>query len=310
LQNHNVFISGSNGWIGKSFQKTLKMNNRSTEAINRVDLVKFTARIKALSSAFESSTVIHCAGLAHQHASTSEQLLFEANAELPTKLATIARDAGSNTFVLISSAKVMGDISKKAFVETDSCHPIGAYAQSKLAGELQVESVLKNSGTRLIIVRPPLVYGPEVKANFHSLMRLADSGLPLPLLGANQPRSMIYLENLTSMVLDLINLPEAQGCFLLSDQESLSTCEWVRRLRIQFGKPARLFSGPYGIIKSAARLSNQSDKFDRLFEPFVLNTQKVTQLGITPKFRIAQSIQLTAEWFKVNQNKRRLQTER
>jgi nucleoside-diphosphate-sugar epimerase len=302
LQNSKIFISGSNGWIGQSFQKALQQRNVATEGIDRNNLPNFATRLSASKETSGNKIVIHCAGLAHQPKNTHYSKMLDANAQLPAHLAAIAKDAAADTFVLISSAKVMGDFSSAGFVETDSCKPIGAYAQSKLAGEVKVRSVLKDSKTRLIIVRPPLVYGPEVRANFLSLMRLAYSGLPLPLLNATQPRSMIYIGNLISTVLDLINHSNASGCYLLSDQESLSTAEWIERLRTEFALPTRLFSVPTSLMRVGSRLAGQSSKFERMFDPFLLNTKKLTTLGIEPKIDISQSIGLTARWFKLQQN--------
>jgi UDP-glucose 4-epimerase len=301
LQNSKIFISGSNGWIGHTLRETLTQKNIATEGIDRNNLSNFASSLNASDETNGNKIVVHCAGLAHQPNNTDYNKMLEANAQLPAQLAAIAKDAAADTFVLISSAKVMGDVSSAGFVETDSCNPIGAYAQSKLAGEVQVRSVLKNSKTRLIIVRPPLVYGPEVRANFLSLIRLAYSGVPLPLLNATQPRSMIYIENLTSIVWDLINNSNANGCYLVSDQESLSTVGWVQRLRTEFALPTRLFSGPTGLMRLASSLVGQSSKFERLFDPFLLNTQKLAALGIEPKIDIKQSINLTAQWFKLQQ---------
>ncbi len=276
--------------------------NVATEGIDRTNLQNFATRLNVSDETSGNKIVVHCAGLAHQPKNTPYSKMLEANAQLPAQLAAIARDAAVDTFVLISSAKVMGDFSDAGFVETDSCKPIGAYAQSKLVGEVQVRSVLKNSKTRLIIVRPPLVYGPGVQANFLSLIRLAYSGLPLPLLNANQPRSIIYIENLILIVLDLINNPNANGCYLVSDQESLSTAEWIKRLRTEFALPTRLFSGPTKLMRFGSSLIGQSSKFERLFDPFLLNTKKLAALGIEPKIDNTQSISLTAQWFKLQQN--------
>jgi UDP-glucose 4-epimerase len=302
LQNSKIFISGSNGWIGQSFQNALQHRNVATEGIDRNSLSNFAARLNVSDETSRRKIVIHCAGLAHQPNNTDYSKMLEANAQLPAQLAAMAKDAAADTFVLISSAKVMGDSSEAGFVETDSCKPMGTYAQSKLAGEDQVSSVLKNSETRLIIVRPPLVYGPEVRANFLSLIRLAYSGLPLPLLNATQPRSMIYIENLISIVLDLINNSNANGCYLVSDQEALSTAEWIKRLRTEFALPTRLFSGPTSLMRFGSMLIGQSGKFERLFDPFFLNTKKLAALGIEPKIDITQSVNLTAQWFKLQQN--------
>jgi UDP-glucose 4-epimerase len=301
LQKNHVFISGSNGWIGNAVCKAFQNQKIATEGIDRRCLPNFATQLKVAVATDCLKTVVHCAGLAHQPNNSHLHEMLQANAELPASLAKIARDAGVNTFVLISSAKVMGDVSERGLIETDVCHPNGAYAQSKLAGEIQVKAVLEHSQTRLIIVRPPLVYGPQVRANFLSLMRLAYSGLPLPLQYATQPRSMIYIENLTSIILDLITKSEADGCYLVSDQKSLSTAEWIKRLRIQFAMPPRLFPLPQGLMRAASAFTGQSSKFERLFDPFLLNTNKIAALGIEPKIDISQSIRQTAQWFAMNQ---------
>jgi nucleoside-diphosphate-sugar epimerase len=302
LQRTNIFISGVNGWIGRSFHTTLQDRAASVEGIDRGNLQGFVTQLRNFAGNDTKQTIIHCAGLAHQPINVDYRQMLEANAELPTQLATMARDAGAHTFVLISSAKVLGDSGGIGFTENDACNPIGAYARSKLEGEASVKAVLNNSNTRLIIVRPPLVYGPKVRANFLSLVKLAHSGLPLPLLNATQPRSMIYIENLTSMVLDLIDHHNADGCYLLSDDKSLSTSDWIRQFRREFDLSARLFSMPIGFMRVSSLLAGQSAKFERLFDPFLLNTEKITALGIQPKMTVPQTISLTASWFKSTQN--------
>ncbi len=264
------------------------------QAINRGNLEQFKRSAENIAG---NQVLIHCAGLAHQASNVSHAQLIMANATFPTQLATIASQAKFRVFVLVSSAKVMGDNSAQGLRETDDCQPIGSYAQSKLEGEIRVSAALKNSQTRLIIVRPPLVYGPEVSANFLQLLKLAQTGFPLPLLGATGQRSMIYIENLMSIVLKLIENPLAQGTYFVSDNEALSTSEWIKRLRRQFQVSNRQFYFPPHILSLLSSAIGQRSKFDRLFDPFLLDTEKLNALGINAPFTLAQSIGATADWF-------------
>jgi nucleoside-diphosphate-sugar epimerase len=185
--------------------------------------------------------VVHLAGIAHRRG-VSEDDFERVNVVLAREVGRAAAAAGAR-MVYLSSVKVHGDESAEPLTEASPLAPSDAYARSKVRAEEALRAV---AGLQLAILRPVLVYGPHVRANFRALMRAVAAGIPLPLAGIGNQRSLLYVGNLCDAILRLLPAPRA-ATYLLCDGPALSTPQLCNRLGEALGTPARLFTVP-GIL--------------------------------------------------------------
>jgi nucleoside-diphosphate-sugar epimerase len=182
-------------------------------------------------------------------------------------LARAAAKNGVRRLVYMSSVRAMGETTRPGapFRPTDSPLPREAYGRAKLAIEQALATAAQETGLELVILRPPLVYGPAVKANFRALIRLSASGLPLPFAGIANRRSLIFLDNLVDAAARAAVHPAAAGHVLLArDAADLSTAELIRQLAAGLGRPARLFAMPQAVLAVCRRLPALGTFFARL----------------------------------------------
>jgi UDP-4-keto-D-QuiNAc 4-reductase len=188
--------------------------------------------------------------------------------------------AGVKRFVFLSSAKVNGEgRDSSAYRAEDPIAPQDAYARSKSAAERVIAEICGRSGMEFVIIRPPLVYGPGVRANFYKLLRLVELALPLPLASIRNRRSLVGVSNLVDFVETCMVHPLAAGkVWLVSDGEDLSTPELIRRLAIIMHRPARLFSCPPSVARVTSRLLGRGEEAARLCDSFMLDTQPANDI--------------------------------
>jgi nucleoside-diphosphate-sugar epimerase len=208
--------------------------------------------------------VVHLANRAHR----SGRLAADHGEEQAARvLAHSAAKAGVRRLIHMSSARAMGEATLPAapLRATDPPRPSDPYGRGKLAIERALQAAARESGIELVILRPPLVYGPGVKANFRALMRLVASGLPLPLAGIGNRRSLIFIDNLVDLVGRACLHPGAAGRVLLArDGADLSTPELIRLLAAALDRPARLFGVPQPALAVLRRLPTLGPLFTRL----------------------------------------------
>jgi nucleoside-diphosphate-sugar epimerase len=215
--------------------------------------------------------VMHLAARAHVTADrgTENSDLYRAsNTVLTRRLAAAARAAGVRRFVFVSSIKAFGESDRgRPFGPDDPPQPVDAYGRSKLAAERALLEECAAGGMRPVVVRPPLVYGPGVRANFLRIMRIVERGLPLPFGAIRNRRSMVSRANLVDFLCLCRDAPAAaDGTWLVSDGEDLSTPDLIRRLARIMGKPARLFAIPPPLLRGVARLLGFGGEMTRLTE--------------------------------------------
>ena len=270
----------------------------------------FTARQKLISyqnwtdqsladvSPNDELVVIHLAGLAHQMQGASDADMQAANTNFAVQVARQALIANCKTFVLVSTAKVMGDRTAKPVDENDTAQPSDVYSEAKHAAEIALQAIFKNSPCKLIIVRPPLVYGPEAIANFKSLMQWCASGVWLPFGAISKPRSMVYIDNLCDALLWCGFSNKAQtGTYFVRDSEELSIKHWITHIRNGLKRPARLIFVPIGLIKALAVVANKTNKIDKLVSPFQISDKRIRSHGWIAPICVRQAIALTcAAW--------------
>jgi nucleoside-diphosphate-sugar epimerase len=247
--------------------------------------------------------VVHCAARAHVMGDSEIDPLAvyrEVNVEGTRCLAKQAVSYGIKRFIYISSIKVNGEgTSGHPFKADDIAAPEDSYGISKWEAEQVLQKISSNSKLEIVIIRPPLVYGPRVRANFLKLMRLVKSGLPLPLGAIRNIRSFVALDNLVDLILTCLHHPAAiDQTFLVSDGDDLSTPELLRRIAKAFEKPLRLIPISVLLLRTAALLLGKKDISQRLCGSLQIDIGKAKQLlGWTPKFSVDAALLKTTKHF-------------
>ena len=249
-------------------------------------------------------TVTHCAARVHvmaDQAANPLQAYRRANTDGTLTLARQAAEAGVRRFVFLSSIKVLGEKTATGarFHADTQPRPQDPYAVSKLEAEKGLRAIAAQTGMEVVIIRPPLVYGPGVKANFLSMMRWLHRGLPLPLAAVRNHRSLVALDNLVDLIVTCIDHPAAANqTFLVSDGEDLSTPDLLRRMGRALGKPARLFAVPQGVLEAGASLLGRRATLERLCGSLQVDISATRQtLGWTPPVTLDAALEQTARWF-------------
>ncbi|MBD9575182.1 UDP-glucose 4-epimerase family protein [Pseudomonas sp. BGr12] len=246
--------------------------------------------------------VIHCAARVHVMDEQAADPLAEfraVNVEATRHLAQQAAAAGAKRFVFVSSIKVNGE-------ETAPGHPFTAdaepkpqdpYGQSKLEAEQALFDVARQTGLEVAVVRPPLVYGPGVKANFASLMRALQRRLPLPFGSIDNRRSLVARDNLVDLLLLCARHPAAAGqVFLVSDGEDLSTAQLCRGLSKALGVRPRLLPVPAALLRLLGLLAGRSQQVQRLLGSLQVDISTTrSRLGWTPPVSVEQALRAAAQ---------------
>ena len=228
--------------------------------------------------------VIHLAARVHVMNDVAFDPLEEyrnANTLATIHLAEEAANAGVKRFIYLSSIKVNGEetASGKSYSEDSMPAPIDPYGVSKWEAELGLEKVCAQTGMEFVIIRPPLIYGPGVKANFQKLMGLVAKGLPLPLGSIRNQRSMLALDNLVSFIAEATTNPSAANQrFLLSDGQDVSTSQLLKLLAKGMGKSIWLLPVPVFILRAAAQVLGATAAADRLLGSLQIDSSKARQL--------------------------------
>lgn len=273
-----VLVTGATGFIGRALCADFSGNGWQVTA---GDL-----RQPGWEDALQGNQVIvHLAGVAHTRGAPA--LYEEVNVAATERLASAAVRAGVRRLVFVSSIKVNGEATPpdRPFQATDTPAPQDHYGQSKWRAEQLLARV---PGLDVVVVRPPLVYGPGVRANFLRLLRLVDTGLPLPFGSIRNRRSLIYLGNLVSLLRRCAEYPGAAGkTFLAADGEDLSTPELARRMARALGRTAHLLPFPAFLLPSKLANSLVVD-FDATR----------ARLDWTPPYSVDEGLAQTVNWYR------------
>ena len=243
------------------------------------------------------AAVVHCAARVHiMHDTEADPLTAfrTVNVEGTLNLARQAADAGVKRFVFISSVKVNGEHTAPGipFIETDAPNSQDAYGQSKHEAEQGLHRIAAETGMEVVIIRPPLVYGTGVKANFAALMRAVQRGWFLPLGAVHNQRSLVVLDNLVDFIVTCITHPQAANqTFFVSDGQDLSTTELVRGMARAAGVPARLLPVPVWVLQAGARLLGKEDAVQRLCGNLQVDISKARRLlGWVPPVSVEEGL--------------------
>ncbi len=250
-------------------------------------------------------TVIHLAARVHVMKDKSADPLtefFKVNLYGTSNLAQQAASAGVKRLVYVSSIKVNGEQTSdtQSFSELDEPDPQDPYAISKLQAEQVLHSISRETGLEVVIIRPPLVYGPGVKGNFLKLLTAIDKGIPLPLAGARNARSLVYVGNLVDALVSCATSPAAGGqTYLASDGGDISTAMLVENIARALGRNNKSFYLPPGLLRRVAAMLGRAAQVDRLFGSLRINDSKIrSELGWVPPYTMEQGLRDTAEWYR------------
>lgn len=315
-----LMVTGVTGFVGKQLCTALD-NADGVEVIAAVrepknigvqevvvgDINSYTTWKASLN---QVDVVFHLAARAHVMQDDVEDPLAafrEVNLLGTVNLARQAAAAGVKRFVYVSSIKVNGEYTDvKPFTETDEPDPQDPYGISKWEAEQALQKISHETGMEIVIVRPPLVYGPGVKANFYSLLNLVSKALPLPLGSIHNRRSMIYVGNLVDALILCATHPVAAGqTYLVSDGEDVSTPQLIRAIASAMRRPDRVFPFPLSLMRSAASVLGRSSVVDRLTQSLEVDSGKIRkELDWRPPYSMQQGLQETVDWFLQSSNRR------
>lgn len=306
-----ILVTGSNGFLGGHLVERMKGENLSLldRGINnrypdhpfyQSEINSFNDYSKALE---RCNTVIHCAARVHvmdDQALSPLDLYRDVNTAGTLNLANQSIKAGVKRFIFISSIKVNGEVSKKGhpFKSSDVHEPKEAYGQSKSEAERQLIELSKTTDLEVVIIRPTLVYGPGVKANFSSLMQLVSKGFPLPFgcITTNR-RSLVSIENLVDLIVTCVDHPKAANqVFLVSDDHDVSTSDIIYYMAIALDKIPLQLPVPKWGYKLAGRILGKKDVIDRLLGSLQVDITHTKQtLDWKPPQSLEEGFRLAAE---------------
>jgi nucleoside-diphosphate-sugar epimerase len=299
-----VLVTGGNGFIGHAILVRLRAEGLDVQMVSREAMRTGELVVGDISLPVDwhkerlgCAVVIHLAARVHVMNDIEVDPLTAfriVNVEGTLNLARKAASLGVKRFVFISSVKVNGEstLPGRAFTEADAAIPQDLYSQSKYEAEQGLHKISAETGMELVIIRPPLVYGPGVKANFAALMHAVRRGLPLPLGSVHNQRSLVALDNLVDFIVSCICHPQAANqTFLVSDGQDLSTTELVRGMAQAAGLPALLLPVPVWALQAGASLLGKGDVVQRLCGNLQVDISKARNLlGWVPPVSVDEGL--------------------
>lgn len=305
-----LLVTGANGLVGAALCQALRAHEVPFVPCVR----KLPSSQLAKPTAFETgdlsnsvdwkpalagcSVVVHLAARVHmmrEQVADPDAVYRAMNLDATIRLAEQAAEQGVRRFVYVSSVKVNGERTlDQPFRAEDPPAPEDAYGRSKLAAELALQAWAVETGTELVIVRPPLVYGPGVRANFLRLMQLVKIGVPLPLGSIMNRRSMVSLANLVDFLLLCASHPGAAGAtWMVSDNHDLSLPELITLIAAAMGRPARLLPVPVGLLSAGAVILGRRAAASRLLDSLQVDVRPaLDRLGWAPPLDVETGIRL------------------
>ncbi len=311
----SVLLTGANGFVGQGLLKRLVTKNGTSirAVVRRLDLVRPMVNVDVIQIAdlgaqnnWETAlngvdVLVHTAARVHVMKETALDPLAEfrrVNVAATLSLARQAAAAGVRRFIFISSIKVNGEMTQKCkpFSAEDIPVPLDAYAISKMEAEVGLREIAKQSGMEVVVIRPPLVYGPGVKGNFLNMMHWLYRGFPLPLGAIDNQRSFVGLDNLVDLIITCLEHPVAANqTFLVSDDEDVSTTQLLCRMAKVMGKAALLLPAPVWLLTNSAALFGRSSVVRRLCDSLQLDISKTKKLlGWHPPVTLDEGLERTA----------------
>ena len=314
---HKVFLTGASGFVGSAILRRLVSDGTTVIAAVRQGNLVSSPLVRSVQfhsleqendwggALTECDVLIHSAARVHVMNDTETDPLAafrRVNVEGTLALARQAIAAGVKRFVFISSIKVNGEGTQpgKPYTANDTPQPQDPYGISKLEAETALQALARKSGLEVVIVRPVLVYGPGVKANFLNMMRWLDRGIPLPFGAIHNRRSLVALDNLVDLIVTCMSHEAAANqVFLVSDGEDLSTTELLRRMGQALGRPARLLPVPAVLLSAGAKALGKGSLSQRLCGSLQVDINKtIDLLGWHPPVKVDTALQAAARHYQ------------
>ena len=311
-----VLVTGATGFIGQALIKCLSNHDFEITATTRQDNASLTPNVRQIqvgdllpstdwSDALSGvNVVIHLAARVHIMNDDSGDPAAEFRKINTLGTLNLARQAAKlkvSRFIYLSSIKVNGEttIVDEPFNEQVSVVPTDPYGLSKYLAEQGLEEIANQTMMDVVIIRPPLVYGPNVKANFETMMKWLYKGIPLPLGTIHNQRSLVALDNLVDLIKTCIEHPNASNqIFLVSDDEDLSTTELLQRLAVSLGKSSHLVPVPAYLLTTVATLLGKRNFAQRLCGSLHIDISHTKQaLGWSPPVSVTKALQDTANTY-------------
>lgn len=265
--------------------------------VNEVEVGDISPKTPWSQALIDVDVVLHLAARVHvMRDKTTDSLakFRRTNVQATLNLARQAAGFGVRRFVFVSSVKVNGEstLNNVPFTPEDSPSPVDPYGISKMEAERGLREIAAQSGMEVVIIRPPLVYGPGVKANFEALLRAIQRGWLLPFGAVHNKRSLVGIDNLVDFVVVCMTHPHAANqTFLVSDGQDLSTNELVRGLARALGVPARLLSVPVWVLRIIGALIGKKGAVQRVTGNLQLNISKANKLlGWVPPISVEEGL--------------------
>lgn len=315
----NILLTGASGFVGSGVRRSLLQRGMPVRSVFRSETSALMSDIRGdtvewqpsldgstdwRTAVAEIDAVVHCAARVHVMRDTAVDPLSELrniNTLGTMNLARQAAAAGVKRFVFVSSIKVNGEGTAPGmpFTAQQPPAPIDPYGVSKWEAEQQLRKLSAETGMEVVIIRPVLVYGPGVKANFLNMMKWLYKGVPLPLGAIHNKRSLVALENLVDLIVTCIAHPQAANqTFLVSDGEDLSTTELLRRMSHMLGKRPHLLPVPAWMLETAAKLLGKQSVAQRLCGSLQVDISDTRErLGWTPPVSVDAALRKTAQHF-------------
>jgi nucleoside-diphosphate-sugar epimerase len=306
---NRVYLTGASGFVGAAllsrlshdlFACTIAVRNalQTVPAGVRVETITSLAGDANLRAGLaEQDVVVHCAARAHVMKDEVVDPLAEyrrVNVEGTLNLAKQAAEVGVKRFIFISSIKVNGEVTVdgQPFSANDEPDPADPYGLSKLEAEQGLLVLAAETGMEVTIIRPVLVYGPGVKGNFASMIKLVEKGIPLPLGAIHNKRSLVGIDNLVDLIICCIDHPAAANqVFLAGDGEDISTTQLLRGVAKAMGRPSRLVPVPAGLLQLGATLLDRKAMAQRLLGSLQVDISKTRELlGWTPPVSVDEGL--------------------
>jgi UDP-glucose 4-epimerase len=283
-----IAVTGASGFVGRALVPVLEARGHDVALLGREatgDIARFSGWARALAG---MDAVVHLAALAHGRGAGEAQIRA-INVDAAVALGRAAAAAGAR-MVFLSSVKALGEeTAGRPFDEASPLAPQDAYGRAKADAERALRAL---EGLGLTILRPPLLYGPGVKANFLSLMRAVARGWPLPLASVRNARSLVYVGNLVDAIARCLEAGTEARTYLVCDGPAISTPDLCRALGRALGAPARLFPFPPALLELAPPLG----KLTRSLE--VSDRALRRDLGWAPPFGFEEGLRRTAQWYR------------
>lgn len=309
-----ILVTGASGFVGtalyhalleRGFHVRRAVRNADAATIPEKDVIvgELGATTDWRQALQDVDSVIHLAARAHVMHDTTIDPIAEyrrVNVLGTQVLAQAAAASGVRRLIFVSTIKVNGEKTDgKPYTEQDLPRPQDAYGISKWEAEKALMAIAAASQMEAVVLRPPLLYGPGMKGNFLSLMRVIDHRVPLPLASIRNRRSLLYLGNLIDAIVLCLDHPvAADKTYLVSDNEGVSTPDLVRSIASALGTSARLFSVPLTLFKLAGAVIGKSNAVARLIDSLQVDANNIRrELGWQPRIDMAQGLAETARWY-------------